>query len=128
MRSSNTVSFIGKYPVVWYPKYRRSVLVKGADVRLEQVIRDVAKERNAEVIEREVMPDHGHLWVDVDPQFGIHRLVKLIKGRSSRRLRQEFPWICSKFPPLWSNSDFVATVGGAPLAVVKRYIESPKRT
>ena len=59
------------------------------------------------------MPDHVHLLVSCDPQFGIHRLVKQIKGRSSRVLRAEFPALKSRLPTLWTNSYFVATVGGA---------------
>ncbi len=74
----------------------------------------------------EVMPDHVHLVVEVDPQFGIHRLVKAVKGRSSRLLRTEFPWLRSRLPSLWSNSYFVATCGGAPLAVLKQYVEQQK--
>jgi putative transposase len=100
--------------------------VKGADMRLKAIIRDVCRERSAEVIEIEVMPDHVHLLVDVDPQFGIHRLVKAIKGRSSRLLRQEFSHCRTRLPSLWTNSYFVSTVGGAPLAIVKKYIENQK--
>ena len=72
------------------------------------------------------MPDHVHLLVEVDPQFGVHRLVKAIKGRSSRVLREEFSWLRSRLPSLWTNSYFVATVGGAPLSVIKRYVETQK--
>ena len=72
------------------------------------------------------MPDHIHLLIEVDPQFGIHHLVKLLKGRSSRILRQEFPWLKSRLPTLWTNSYFVSTVGGATLAVIKQYIENQK--
>jgi putative transposase len=53
-------------------------------------------------------------------------VVKAIKGRSSRLLRQEFLWLKSRLPTLWTNSYFVSTVGGAPLAVIKRYIEDQK--
>ena len=83
-------------------------------------------EFNVELIEIEIMPDHVHLLVDIDPQFGIHRLIKNIKGRSSRILRQEFKFLTTKLPTLWTNSYFVSTVGGAPLAIVKQYIESQK--
>lgn len=72
------------------------------------------------------MPDYVHLLVDVDPQFGIHKLIKNIKGRSSRILRQEFKFLTTKLPTLWTNSYFVSTVGGAPLSIVKQYIESQK--
>ncbi|MBO0740922.1 MAG: IS200/IS605 family transposase [Hyphomicrobiaceae bacterium] len=126
MRSNNNVSFVAKYHVVWCAKYRRQVLVKGVDMRLKAIIRDVCRERSAELIEVEVMPDRVHLLVDVDPQFGIHRLVKAIKARSSRLLRQEFPHCRTRLPSLWTNSYFVSTVGVAPLAIVKKYIETQK--
>jgi putative transposase len=61
-----------------------------------------------------------------DPQYGIHRLVKTIKGRSSRLLRQEFPSLRSRIPTLWTNSHFVATVAGATLEDVKRYVENQR--
>jgi putative transposase len=64
--------------------------------------------------------------VEVDPQFGIHKLVKAMKGRSSRVLRQEFPCLRSRLLTLWTNSYFVATVGGAPLSVIKPYVENQK--
>ena len=126
MRTNNNVAFVCKYHVVWCPKYRREVLVRGVDVRFKVIVREACVEFDAELIELEVMPDHVHLLVDVDPQFGIHRLVKTIKGRSSRLLRQEFPWLRSRLPTLWTNSYFVATVGGAPLKIVKQYIENQK--
>lgn len=94
--------------------------------RLKDLIREVVDEKGAWLVEMEVMPDHVRLLVEVDPQYGIHRLVKAIKGRSSRVLREEFPHLKSRLPTLWTNSYFVATVGGAPLAVVKRYVEQQK--
>lgn len=125
-KSNRNVVYSCKYHVVWCPKYRRKVLVGGVEERLKEILRAVADERCAEIIEVEVVPDHVHLLVEVDPQFGIHRLVKQMKGRSSRILRQEFPWLRSRLPSLWTNSYFVSTVGGAPLAVIKQYIENQK--
>ena len=74
------------------------------------------------------MPDHVHLLIEVDPQFGIHKLVKNIKGYTSKILRQEFKELRTKIPTLWTNSYFVATVGGAPLSIIKQYIENQKRS
>jgi putative transposase len=73
-----------------------------------------------------VWNNHAVSVVEVDPQFGIHRLVKNLKGVSSHTLRQEFPTLKSKLPTLWTNSYFVSTVGGAPLAVIKQYVENQK--
>jgi putative transposase len=125
-KSNNNVVYSCKYHAVWCPKYRRKVLVDAVDARLKQIISDVCREARSAIIEMEIMPDHVHLLVECDPQFGINRLVRSIKGQSSRLLRQEFPSLKTRLPCLWTNSYFVATVGGAPLAVIKQYIENQK--
>jgi putative transposase len=79
-----------------------------------------------ELIEMEVMPDQVHPLVGCDPQLGIHRLVKYIKGTSSRSLRQEFPQLKRRLPSLWTNSYFCATVAGVTLETLKRYVEGQK--
>lgn len=126
LRTNANIAFRCAYHVVWCPKYRRKVIGGRMEVRLKEIIAEVITEKGAWVIEMETMPDHVHLLVEVDPQFGVHKLVKAIKGRSSRVLREEFPWLKSKLPSLWTNSYFVATVGGAPLSVIKRYVETQK--
>ncbi|MEQ4717280.1 IS200/IS605 family transposase [Nonomuraea sp. B19D2] len=110
--------------MVWCPKYRRRVPGGRIETRLKELICKVIEEKGAWLVGLEVMPDHVHLLVEADPQFGIHKPVKAIKGRSSRVLRQEFPHLKSKLPTLWNNSSFVATVGGAPVDVVERYVEN----
>lgn len=102
------------------------MLVNGVDTRLKEIITTTCQEIKVDVIEMEIMPDHVHLLLEVDPQIGIHKAVKAIKGRSSRILRQEFPWLKSRLPRLWTNSYFCSTVGGAPLSVTKQYIENQK--
>ncbi len=92
LKSNNNVVYSCRYRVIWCPKYRRPVPVDGVEERLKAIVHEVAEETRSDVIELEVMPDHVHLLMEVDPQFGIHRFVKLAKGRSSRFLRQEFPW------------------------------------
>ena len=92
----------------------------------KELIQEVCQELCIDIIEMEIMPDHVHLLMEVDPQFGIHKAVKQIKGRTSRILRQEFDWLGSRLPTLWTNSYFVSTVGGAPLSVIKQYIENQK--
>jgi len=126
IRSNNNVVYRCTYHVVWCPKYRRDVIKGDVDTRLKEIIREVCAERDAPIAELETMPDHVHLLVTCDPQYGIHRLVKQIKGRSSRLLRAEFPHLKSRMPTLWTNSYFVATVGGATLEIVKRYVENQR--
>lgn len=126
VRSNNNVVYRCAYHVVWCPKYRRPVIEGAVDERLKQIIAEVCAERECNLIELETMPDHVHLLVECDPQYGIHRLVKQIKGRSSRVLRQEFDSLRSRLPTLWTNSYFVATVGGAPLAAIKEYVANQR--
>jgi putative transposase len=125
-KTNNNVVFKCKFHVIFCPKYRRQVLVDGVDVRFKEVVAQLATELIFDVDAIEVMPDHVHILIDCDPQFGIHRIVKAIKGRSSRFLRQEFPWLKSRIPTLWTNSYFVVTCGGAPLEIIKKYVEAQK--
>lgn len=96
------------------------------DIRLKEILQQIAQEIQVDILEMEIMPDHVHLLVEVDPQFGVHKAIKRFKGASSRYLRQEFPHLKSRLPTLWSNSYFISTVGGAPLEVIKQYIQFQK--
>lgn len=125
-KSSSNVVYSSKYHVVWCTKYRKQVLSDGSEVRLKNIITEVCKEREADLISLEIMPDHVHVLVEVNPQYGIHKLVKQLKGRSSRFLRREYSWMRTRLPTLWTNSYFVSTVGGSPLSVIKKYIEEQK--
>jgi putative transposase len=141
VRANKNIVYRCWYHVVWCPKWRRKVLtsedasvenppIEGdpgpVDVRLREIIEEVAEESGSIVEELEVMPDHVHLLVSVDPQFGVGKFIRLCKGRSSRLLRAEFPSLKRRLPTLWTNSYFVATVGGAPLSVIAQYIENQR--
>lgn len=83
-------------------------------------------ELSVDIIEIEINPDYVHLLLGVNPQFGVHKVVKRIKGVSSRMLRQEFKELCTKLPTLWSNSYFVSTVGNTSSEVINQYINCQK--
>jgi putative transposase len=125
-KSNKNVVYSCKYPVVFCPQYRRKVLVDGLDVRWKEIMQQVADELEGEIIELEILPDHVHRLCEVDPQCGVHKFVKRVKGLSSFLLRQQFPTLKSRIPTLWTNSYFISTVGGAPLAVMQQYIENQK--
>jgi putative transposase len=126
LKTHNTIAYNCHYHVVFCPKYRRKVLVNGVDERLKTILIETIEKWGQELVELEVMPDHVHLLVGCDPQFGIHRLVKYLKGTSSRDLRQEFPQLKRRLPSLWTHSYFVATTGGVTLETLKRYVEGQK--
>lgn len=125
-KSNRNIVYSCKYHVVFCPKYRRKLLVDGVDARLKELLVQICEEEHIDLLEMEVMPDHVHLLLEVDPQYGINKAVKHIKGITSRLLRDEFPWLRTKVPTLWTNSYFVSTVGGAPLSAIKQYIENQK--
>ena len=125
-KSNNNVVYSCKYHVVWCPKYRRKVLTGAIEARLKELLKEACASMNVDIIEMELMPDHVHLLIEVDPQFGIHRAIKQMKGSTSYVLRKEFSELRTKIPTLWTNSYFVSTVGGAPLEIIKQYIESQK--
>jgi len=92
--------------------------------RLKDLIRQIAEELAIELIEIETDLDHIHILAEIDPQLGVNKFVRIAKGRTSRILRTEFPHLKKRLPTLWTNSYFVSTVGGAPLSIIKQYIEN----
>jgi len=122
-KTNRNIVYNCQYHVIWCVKYRRKVLIDAVDIRLKEILRQVSTDVQAEIEEMETDNDHVHLLISCDPQFGIHQVVKRMKGRSSKVLRDEFPHLKSRIPSLWTNSYFVATVGGAPLAIIKQYIK-----
>ena len=125
-KSNNNIVYSCKYNIVWCPKYRRKILVGNVEARLKELIVESCINMNVDIIEMEITPDHVHILIEVDPQFGVHKVVKNIKGKTSKILRDEFPELKTKLPTLWTNSYFISTIGGAPLETVKKYIESQK--
>jgi len=108
------------------PKYRRKVLVPPIDARLKQILNELVEKWGQELVELEVMPDHVHILLGCEPQFGIRKLVRLIKGASSRMLRQEFPVLKRKLPCLWTGSYYCGTTGGVTIEGVRQSVESQK--
>lgn len=123
-KSNNNIVYDCKYHVIWCPKYRKPVLKGDVEKMLKNILSYKAEELGAEIIEMETDLDHVHLLISCDPQYGIHRVVKGLKGFSSRVLRENFPHLRSTLPTLWTNSYFCGTVGSVSLDVVKQYIEN----
>lgn len=113
---------------MWYgvSQYRRKVLTNGVDVRLKELLLEYVANLSVDILKMKIMPDYVYILLEVDPQFGVHKAVKSLKGYTSKILRQEFPYLRTKMPTLWTSSYLVSTVGGAPLEVIKQYIKNQK--
>ena len=121
-KSNYNVVFECRYHVVFCPKRRKKVLVGNIADRFKKLVKTVCLKMDVKVSAMEVMPDHVHLALEVDPQFGINNAVKKIKGVTSRYLRQEFPELL-KLPSLWTNSYFVSTFGDVSQEKILEYIK-----
>jgi putative transposase len=125
-RSNRHIVYSNKSHVVWCPKYRRKVLVGAVAKRLKHLLKTLCTEMKVDMLALEIRPDHVHLLVEVDPQFGVHRLVKRLKGHTSHALRLEFPALKSRLPTLWTHAYFLSTVGGAPRSAITQYVQKQK--
>jgi len=126
-KSDSHMIYSCQYHVVFCTKYRRSALEEHIAKRLKELIIEKQSEYGYEVLDMEVMPDHVHLLLDMNPKIGIVRAVNMIKGYTSHELRKEFPSLKSRIPTLWTHSKFISTVGAVTLEVVKKYIEEQKK-
>jgi putative transposase len=122
--------FILHTHLVFITKYRHPVFAEWHLDRMEEIMRDVCAGFGAELREFNGESNHVHLLVNFPPTMAISRLVNSLKGVSSRRLRQEFPdlrrhyWRAKR---LWSGSYFAGSVGGAPISVLRQYLEQHDR-
>lgn len=125
-RRNAGATFTLKYHLVWCPKFRRPVLTPPFDVRLREIIAEVADEAGMIVHALEIMPDHVHLFVEADPTLSVAEIVNRFKGRSSRLMRSEFPALRSRLPTLWSRSYYAGSVGRVSAKTVEAYIAAQK--
>ncbi|MGD0818026.1 MAG: IS200/IS605 family transposase [Methanomassiliicoccales archaeon] len=125
-RHAATKVFLINYHIVFCPRRRKAVLTGHIKERLENIIHEVASGRHWTVIALEVMPDHVHLFISVEPNTSPNSVVKAFKGRSSRYMREEFPELL-RLPSLWTRSYFNSTAGNISSETIQKYIENQTR-
>lgn len=112
--------------IIFCPKYRRRVLIKGVDEELKIICKEVADNLRVTIVSIEVMPDHVHIFLKYPPTLAVHYIVQQIKGKSSRLLRSKFEWLRKRIPTLWTRSYFAESVGIINEETIKKYIENQK--
>ena len=114
--------------LVFVTKYRRKVLNKQHIERLHEIFDDVCTKFEAQLVEMNGEHDHVHLLVNYPPKVAISKLVNSLKGVSSRHLRKEFSALKERYYKgvLWSPSYFSGSCGGAPISIVKQYVEQQR--
>lgn len=120
--TDHSIVYSCQYHVIFCPKYRRPVLEEAVAKRLKEMILEKQDEYGYAVMSMEIMPEHVHLLLDVDPRVGVNNVVAKIKGYTSHELREEYPWLKKRLPTLWTRSKFISSVGAVTLDTVQRYI------
>lgn len=125
-RRSAQAVFDLKYHVVWITKYRYKVLTGRVAERTRDLIRQICKSRDVAIVRGAVSPDHTHMLLSAPADLSPAKLVQFIKGRSSRRIQDEFPEIRKRYwgQHLWARGYFCATVGTVDEETIKKYIEN----
>lgn len=114
-----------KYHIVWITKYRKSVLRGELAARTRELIRQICKAKDVEIIKGHISKDHVHLFVSVPPHLSVSEWVKEVKGKSSWKLMSEFKTISKQFwgRHFWGRGYFAASSGNVTDEVIMEYIE-----
>ena len=114
-----------KYHFVWITKYRKPVLFGNVATRLRDLVREICKSLDIEILKGHVSKDHVHLFVSSPPYHSVSKIMQSIKGKTSRKLLAENRELSKKFwgRHLWARGYFVATSGNVTDEVIAQYIE-----
>ena len=123
-KSSHTVYDI-KYHIVWATKYRKPVLRADIGQRARDLMREICRANDVEIIRGHVGKDHVHIFVSVPPHISVSNLVQSLQGKTSRKLMMEYKSLSKTFwgRHIWARGYFVASSGNVTDEVVMRYIE-----
>jgi len=123
-QKSHTI-YDNKYHLAWIVKYRKNILVGDIGYRLRDIVRQICEEFQVEIIRGSIKPDHIHLFVSIPPNLSVSKLVQYLKGKTSRKLQQEFPSLRKDFwgRHLWGIGYFSVTTGNVTEEMIKQYLE-----
>ena len=123
-KSSHTIYDI-KYHIVWITKYRKPVLRGEIAERLRDLIREISKARDIEILKGHVSRDHVHVFLSVPPHLSVSQLVQSLKEKTSRKLLMEYRSLSRAFwgRHIWARGYFVASSGNVTDEVIMKYIE-----
>ncbi|TCS44965.1 IS200/IS605 family transposase [Pseudobacteriovorax antillogorgiicola] len=127
LKTLNHCIFNIQYHLVLVTKYRRKVITKEILARLEEIFNRLLEQWDCELIEFNGEADHVHLLIATNPKAQTSKLVNNLKTVTSRLIRKEFAQQVNRFywkPVFWSRTYCLLSVGGAPLSVLKQYIEN----
>jgi putative transposase len=115
-----------KYHIVFCTKYRYRVLTGQVAARTREIIREICSANYIDIVSGSMSPDHVHLLLSIPPSISISKALQYIKGKSSRKLLQEFSLLRKRYwgQHLWARGYFVVSVGNVNTEEVQKYIEN----
>jgi len=124
-RSGSHTLFHHRFHIVWAPKYRYKVLIGDVRLRVRDVVRQVSAEMGVNIVSGALSKDHVHLFVEIPPHISVSQFVQKAKGRSSRRIQQEFEHIRKRYwgQRFWARGYFSTTSGNITDDVITAYLE-----
>jgi putative transposase len=123
-RTSAHTRFDIKYHFVWTTKYRKRALSGSVGTRLRELVREVCRTNDIEILQGHVAAEHVHILVSAPPNMSASKIMQYIKGKSSRKLMMEFRHLNKQFwgRHIWARGYFVATSGNVTDEVIQEYI------
>ncbi len=127
-KSTGNAAYLTWYHFVWSTKYRRKVLLGNIAEVAKAALLDICEKQGYEVRAIEVMPDHIHLFISIEPKVSLTVAAKSLKGGAARTIFTRHPEIRKRLwgGHLWNPSYFVGTAGDVSAAIIQQYIESQK--
>ena len=124
-RKSSHTTYDIKYHLVWITKYRKPVLTGEIATRVRDLIREVCRNYEVEILKGYVSKDHVHIFVSVPPHISVSKLMQSIKGKSSRKMMMEYNGLSRTFwgRHIWARGYFAASSGNVTDEVIMQYIE-----
>jgi len=125
-KTTNHTKYLCQYHIIWCPKFRFNILKKDVKVELKNVLYEISKKYEYEIIEMEIMKDHIHVFVGVKPYVSPIDVVRSFKSISAIKLFKKFSELkefYAKSGSLWSRGKFISTVGKVSSKTIQRYIK-----
>ena len=124
-RKSSHTTYDIKYHLVWITKYRKPVLTGEIANRVRELIREICKSKEIEIIKGHVSRDYVHIFVSVPPHISVSHVMQSLKGKTSRKMMSEFKSLSRTFwgRHIWARGYFVASSGNVTDEVIIKYIE-----
>ena len=125
-RKTSHTQFDIKYHLIWTTKYRKPVLTGKVGTRVRDLIREICTTHNIEILKGHVSKDHIHIFISSPPQISVSKIAQYLKGKTSRKILQEFPTLNKIFwgQHLWGRGYYAVSSGNITDELIMEYIQN----